>query len=64
MKEKSTSYMYRAADLLSKHRSTLHVIQLAKLPKVSDIERFGNEKALGSLLKDCLTLYSLSLGGV
>lgn len=44
------------ADVPRKHRSALHVIQLATLPNISDLERFGYERALGSLLKDTFTL--------
>lgn len=44
------------ADLPSKYRSALHVIQLAALCKVSDIERLGYETALGPLLRDIQTL--------
>lgn len=53
---KPSTVYWILADLPSKHRSALHVIQLATLPNVSDIERFGYERALGSLLKDTLTL--------
>lgn len=44
------------ADLPSKYRSALHVIQLAALCKVADIQTFGYEKALGPLLRDLRTL--------
>lgn len=44
------------ADLPSKYRSALHVIQLAALCKVADIQTFGYEKALGPLLRDLHTL--------
>ena len=44
------------ADLPSKYRSALHVIQLAALCKVSDIQKFGYERVLGPLLKDISTL--------
>lgn len=40
------------ADLPSKYRSALHVIQLAALCNVADIQTFGYEKALGPLLRD------------
>lgn len=44
------------ADLSSKYRSSLHVIQLATLCKVKDIEIFGYERVLRPLLKDICTL--------
>lgn len=44
------------ADLPSKYRSGLHVIQLAALCKVSDIQRCGYERALAPLLQDLCTL--------
>lgn len=44
------------ADLPSKYQSARHVIQLAALCKVADIQTFGYEKALGPLLRDLRTL--------
>ncbi|KAG9278069.1 hypothetical protein AMEX_G5864 [Astyanax mexicanus] len=44
------------ADLPVKYRSSLHVIQLATLCKVSDIQKFGYERVLAPLLKDLCTL--------
>lgn len=44
------------ADLPSKYRSALHVIQLAALCKVCDIQRFGYERLLRPLLQDPCTL--------
>lgn len=53
---KLSSVYWILADLPSKYRSGLHVIQLAALCKVSDIQMFGNERALGPLLRDLHTL--------
>ena len=44
------------ADLPAKYRSALHVIQLAALCKVPDIQRCGYQRALGPLLQDISTL--------
>ncbi|XP_065099819.1 uncharacterized protein [Paramisgurnus dabryanus] len=44
------------ANLPSKYRSSLHVIQLALLCKVSDVQRCGYESILSPLLKDLQTL--------
>lgn len=44
------------ADLPGKYRSALHVMQLAALCKVTDVQKYGYEKALGPLLKDLCTL--------
>lgn len=44
------------ADLPSKYRSALHVIQLAALCKITNIQACGYEKALGPLLRDLRTL--------
>lgn len=44
------------ADLPSKYRSSLHVLQLAALCKVSDVRRFGYERLFGPLLRDIQTL--------
>lgn len=53
---KICSVYWMLADLPSKYRSALHVIQLAALCKVADIQTFGYEKALGPLLRDLRTL--------
>lgn len=53
---KLSSVYWILADLPSKYRSGLHVIQLAALCKVSDIQMFGYERALGPLLRDLHTL--------
>ncbi|KAK0152086.1 hypothetical protein N1851_006532 [Merluccius polli] len=47
---------WRLADLPSKYQSALHMIQLAALCKVADIQTFGYEKALVPLLRDLRTL--------
>lgn len=44
------------ADLPSKYRSGLHVIQLAALCKVPDLQRCGYQRAFGPLLQDLKTL--------
>lgn len=44
------------ADLPVKYRSALHVIQLAALCKVSDLQRCGYERVLCPLLQDLCTL--------
>lgn len=44
------------ADLPSKYRSSLHVLQLATLCKVSDVEQFGYERLFATLLQDIQTL--------
>jgi len=44
------------ADLPSKYRSALHVIQLAVLCKSPDLQRCGYERVLGPLLHDLRTL--------
>lgn len=44
------------ANLPSKYRSSLHVVQLALLCKVSDVQRCGYESILSPLLKDLQTL--------
>lgn len=44
------------ANLPSKYRSSLHVIQLALLCKVSDVQKCGYESVLSPLLKDLKTL--------
>lgn len=51
----STVY-WLCADLPSKYRSNLHVIELAALCKVADIQRFGYERKLGPLLGELRTL--------
>lgn len=49
--------MYWAfADLPHKYRSALHVIQLAALCKVTDVQKYGYQNTLGPLLKDLCTL--------
>lgn len=53
---KITAVYWAFADLPSKYRSNLHVIQLAALCKVPDVERFGYEKTLGPLLGELCTL--------
>lgn len=53
---KICSVYWTLADLPSKYRSALHVIQLAALCKLADIQTFGYEKALGPLLRDLRTL--------
>lgn len=53
---KICSVYWTLANLPSKYRSALHVIQLAALCKVADIQTFGYEKALGPLLRDLRTL--------
>ncbi|XP_061568422.1 uncharacterized protein LOC133422444 [Cololabis saira] len=53
---KICSVYWMLADLPSKYRSALHVIQLAAVCKVADIKTFGFEKALGPLLRDLRTL--------
>lgn len=47
---KLCSVYWVLADLPSKYRSSLHVIQLAALCKESDIEKYGYERALAPLL--------------
>lgn len=44
------------ADLPSKYRSALHVIQLAVLCKVPDVQKCGYESVLGPLMQDICTL--------
>ena len=44
------------ADLPSKYRSSLHVLQLAALCKVPDVQRVGYERMFGPLLRDIQTL--------
>ena len=53
---KLCSVYWVVADLPSKYRSGLHVIQLAALCKVSDIQKYGYERALTPLLQDLCTL--------
>lgn len=53
---KLTAVYWAFADLPSKYRSSLHVIQLAALCKVHDVEKFGYEKTLGPLLGELCTL--------
>lgn len=44
------------ANIPSEYRSSLHVIQLALLCKVSDVQKCGYENILSPLLKDLHTL--------
>lgn len=44
------------ADLPPKYRSALHVIQLAAICKVPDVQRYGYKTVLGPLLQDLFTL--------
>lgn len=53
---KMCSIYWVFADLQPKYRSALHVIQLAALCKVPDIERCGYQRALKPLLNDLCTL--------
>ena len=53
---KLCSVYWILADLPSTYRSALHVIQLAALCKVTDVQKFGYERALGPLLRDIQTL--------
>lgn len=49
---KLCSVYWVVADLPSKYRSALHVIQLGAICKMSDIKEFGYERALDPLLRD------------
>lgn len=53
---KLTAVYWAFADLPSKYRSNLHIIQLAALCKVPDVERFGYDKTLDPLLGEIFTL--------
>ena len=53
---KLLSVYWVLADLPSKYRSALHVIQLALLCKVPDLQSYGYEKVLGPLVQDIQTL--------
>lgn len=53
---KLCSVYWVIADLPGKYRSALHVIQLAVLCKVSDLQRCAYQNALGPLLQDLRTL--------
>lgn len=53
---KLCSVYWVLADLPSKYRSALHVIQLAVLCKVPDLQRCGYDRVLGPLLRDICTL--------
>lgn len=53
---KLCSVYWVVADLPDKYRSALHVIQLAALCKVPDLQRCGFQRALGPLLQDLCTL--------
>lgn len=53
---KLTAVYWLLANLPSQYRSSLHVIQLALLCKVSDLQKHGYENVLSPLLKDLQTL--------
>lgn len=53
---KLCSVYWVLADLPSKYRSALHVIQLALLCKVPDVQKCGYESVLGPLMQDLRTL--------
>lgn len=53
---KLTAVYWLLANLRSQYRSSLHVIQLALLCKVSDLQNHGHESVLSPLLKDLQTL--------
>ncbi|XP_058609104.1 uncharacterized protein LOC131525471 [Onychostoma macrolepis] len=53
---KICSVYWVLADLPSKYRSALHVIQLAVLCKVPDVQTCGYESVLGPLMQDICTL--------
>lgn len=53
---KLSAVYWLLANLPSQYKSSLHVIQLALLCKVSDLQKHGYESVLSPLLKDLQTL--------